>query len=202
MDSDGNSGCDPLEPLPPGVATHIEVSVGQNGVQVTLNQVGQPPRIECSRMASVRRPWSHAHVFVTDPWYPPALATISNLKIRPLVGHSGCMIDAACNRDFSASVPDPSACEFEQTGRDCGGLHPITYTPAPSPCRADATGGGCGYQVQYGLSSSMQGGGGGNQMAAQPIVAFNPGERSANGITQSGMPQGVHSILVSAHHDN
>ena len=188
MDSSGNSGCDPLQEVPPNMQTHIEVSIGQNGVNVYVNQAGQQPRLECSRVASARRPWTHAHVFVTDPWYPPALATISNLKIRPGdTQRSGCMIDAACNRDFSASIPDPSRCEFEQTGRDCGGLHPVTYNPAPSPCRPDATGGGCGYSVQVGLSAS-------SGLPVQ-ITAFNPGERSANGITQSGRPQGVHTVL-------
>jgi hypothetical protein len=82
-DADGNSGCDPLDELLPNQQYQIEISVGQNGVQVKVNGVSM-----CDRVATARRPWPHVHVFAGDPWYEPADAMISSLVVSPLVGHS------------------------------------------------------------------------------------------------------------------
>lgn len=141
MDSNGNAGCDPMDPLPLNVNSHIEVSIGQNGVDVSVNNV-----VMCSREASARRPWAHAHVFVSDPWHAPALATIGNLVVRHMAPTQGCMVDAACNRNHRATVPDPSACVYERTGSrayigaptvgsDCYQLHEITCVRCSSLAR-------------------------------------------------------------------
>jgi hypothetical protein len=96
----------------------------------------------------------------------------------------GCMIDAACNRDFTATVPDPSRCQWQTSGQDCTNK-PMVYTPAPSPCMVDAHGGGCGYRLEFGMLN-----------APQMIESFSPqGMGGAGGM--GGLPHesGAHAVL-------
>lgn len=78
MDGDGNAGCDPLEELLPNQQHTVIISISAAGVDVTVNN-----ELVCSRIADARRPWPHVHVFASDPWHEPALATLNTLIVRP-----------------------------------------------------------------------------------------------------------------------
>ena len=49
-----------------------------------------------------------AHLFMTDPWYEPARATIDNFYLTHLTAIVGCTDSAACNFDITAGVDDGS----------------------------------------------------------------------------------------------
>ena len=189
MDSEGNAGCDPMSELSPGQRHDVQVDIGQNGVEVKIDGA-----VVCGRVASARRPWQNAHVFVSDPWHPAALAMIENLRISPLQGHPGCMIDAACNRDFTASTPDHDACVFPHSRTDCTGRHAITFTDHSQNCVLNpADGSGCGYTMEAQLSSAPTSGFGAGGAQIQAYVP--PGSSSSFGGAPTGGTGGLHSVL-------
>ena len=113
MPSSGNANCNSDNGLTPGREYHVAVSIGQGFVDVSVNGLSV-----CDGVRKDRRAFSTVHVYASDPWHVPALATISNLVMAPMVPRSGCMIDAACNRDFKASLPSTS-CIYPTPGKDC-----------------------------------------------------------------------------------
>ena len=119
MPSSGNANCNSDNGLTPGVEHHVAVSIGQGFVDVSVNGLSV-----CDGVRKDRRAFSTVHVYASDPWHVPALATISTLVMAPMVPRSGCMIDAACNRDFKASLPSTS-CIYPTPGTDCTGQFPI-----------------------------------------------------------------------------
>ena len=54
----------------------------------------------CEGVRKNRRQFSTVHVWAGDPFYEPALATIENFWMQENSPRAGCMIDAACNRNF------------------------------------------------------------------------------------------------------
>ena len=161
----GNAGCDPVFELTPLRAHAIQVDVGQAGVEVQIDR-----KIVCTAPRVARKPWKNAHVYISDPWHAAALASIQNVVLAPLQPRSGCMIDAACNRDQRASVSDMSQCIWPPTAspsppnnirqmNDCTGSHQIVVTPPKIKCtasQASVAGRGCNVVTQYKLKGTGQ----------------------------------------------
>ena len=98
MPSSGNANCSPDDPLRVGVASDVVISIGSGFMDVSINGVSQ-----CDGVRKSRRAFQTVHAYVSDPWHAPALAMIDNLVMAPMQPRAGCMIDAACNRDFRAT---------------------------------------------------------------------------------------------------
>lgn len=121
---DGNANCNPSDELPPNVPTTVTIDIGAGFYEVSVSQNGQTPRQVCEGLRQNRRSFSHVHVWAADPFYEPAFATISDFWMSgPNMPRAGCMIDAACNRDYKANRPDGS-CIFPQPHTGCN-QHPL-----------------------------------------------------------------------------
>eukprot|EP01052_Picozoa_sp_SAG31_P015233 SAG31_NODE_974_length_10627_cov_11.246201_6_plen_522_part_00 len=125
MPDSGNANCSPEEELRVNEESTVVVSIGQGFMDVNVNGVSV-----CDGVRKDRRRFSNVHVYASDPFYEPAIATINNLVLAPMQPRSGCMIDAACNRDFKATYPSQT-CVYpdDDGGLDCTGQHQITVEP-------------------------------------------------------------------------
>jgi hypothetical protein len=145
--SSGNDNCNPSDELPPNVPTTVTIDIGAGFFEVSVSQPGQQPRQVCEGLRKDRRAFQNAHVWAADPWYEPALGTISDFWMQgPNLPRAGCMIDAACNRDYKANRPDGS-CIFPQPHMGCNG-QPLAvngatgitqFVPAGQPQRLQQT---------------------------------------------------------------
>lgn len=109
----GNALCNPADPLQVNIKSTISVDIGAGFYQVTINGVQV-----CDGLRKDRRTFQTVHVWAGDPFYEPAYATIENFYMQPNQPRAGCMINAACNRDFKANRPDGS-CIYPRTGFGC-----------------------------------------------------------------------------------
>ena len=117
--SDGNARCTPSDALPPNQKTNIQVDMGKVHMEVTFT-FADGRIATCEGVRKNRRQFSTVHVWAGDPFYEPALATIENFWMQENSPRAGCMIDAACNRNFKASRPDGS-CTYPSPGTGCNG---------------------------------------------------------------------------------
>ena len=77
--SDGNAGCDPEEELLPNEATSVKIVMEASLVTVFFGQ-----EQVCTEARADRSTFENAVVFASDPWHPPAAATIRNFYLREL----------------------------------------------------------------------------------------------------------------------
>lgn len=117
--SEGNANCNPSDELPPNVPTTVTIDIGAGFFEASVSQQGQQPRQVCEGLRQNRQVFSHVHVWAADPFYEPAYARISDFWMSgPNLPRAGCMIDAACNRDYKANRPDGS-CIYPQPQMGC-----------------------------------------------------------------------------------
>ena len=72
----GNDECVIEEELAQGVNVHIEIAVAAESVVVSIDGVQR-----CTEEKTDRQTFQNVHVYCSDPWYEPAGATISDLKM-------------------------------------------------------------------------------------------------------------------------
>ena len=74
--SNGNDECVIPEALTPGRTYHIDIHVGPTSVVASFDGVQK-----CTEPKAERRRLWNVHVYSSDPWHPPAGATIGDFKM-------------------------------------------------------------------------------------------------------------------------
>ena len=78
---DGNSGCDPQEPLPLNEDTVVEISFYYYEGRMEVSYNGE---LKCEGNAQLTRN-SNARVFASNPWHEAAQGTIDDFYLLPIV---------------------------------------------------------------------------------------------------------------------
>jgi hypothetical protein len=99
----GNDDCSPPDELPSNVATRVQIEIRQKHVEVFYNG-----RSVCTEPRGTTQTFNAAHMYISDFWHPPALASVSNMVLEQLVPVMGCTKELACNYNARASVDDDS----------------------------------------------------------------------------------------------
>lgn len=112
---DGNNDCSPQEELQAGRPTTVQIDIRQTHVEVFYDGHSR-----CDEPRSGAHEWSPVHMYMSDPWHDPGLASISDFYLEHLDPLTGCTDPLACNYDERAAIDDQS-CYIPARGTDCTG---------------------------------------------------------------------------------